>query len=103
MAIREKYGNEIFNEWINYKAFSSGFAEPVIGHDNNIRTSYSTRYDKGPVALYYLENLLGKEKFIEVLRTINELKITTTDELLNKLEELTSREVKELFEKELKK
>ena len=103
MAIREKYGNEIFTDWINYKSFSLKFAEPVIGHDHTLRTSYSARYDKGPVALYYLENLLGKEKFIEVLKKINELNITTTDELLNKLEELTSGEVRELFEKELRK
>ncbi|KPK79523.1 MAG: hypothetical protein AMS27_17940 [Bacteroides sp. SM23_62_1] len=102
MAIREKYGNEIFNDWINYKTYSSKFAEPVIGHMDNKRTSYSTRYDKGPLALYHLEILLGKEKFIGVLKKINERKITTTDELLNELEKLTSQKDRKLFEDELR-
>jgi len=103
MAIREKYGNEIFNDWINYKTFSSKFAESIIGHVNNIRTSNTTRYDKGPIALYHLENMLGKIKFIEVLKKINECEITTTENLLNKIEELTSQKEREQFEKELKK
>jgi hypothetical protein len=103
MAIREKFGNEIFKDWIDYKTFASKNAEPVIGCGESIRTSYSTRYDKGPVALNYLEIMLGKEKFIEVLRGINESNVTTTDELLDKLEEATSLQTKEQFEDELKK
>jgi len=102
MAIREKYGNEIFNDWINYKTFSSKYSEPVIGHANHIRTSYNARYDKGPVALYNLEKQLGKEKFINVLYKIIEYDINRTDELLDKLEVLTSKKVREQFEIELK-
>ncbi len=101
MVIREKYGNEIFNDWIHYKTFSSKFAEPVIGYADNRRTSNHARYDKGPVALYHLENLLGKEKFINALSEINEAGLKTTNELLNKLEVLTSRTEMEQFEKKL--
>jgi aminopeptidase N len=102
MAIREKYGNEIFNDWIHYKTFSSKLAEPVIGYPDNRRTSQSTRYDKGPVALFHLENLLGKEKFIKVLNEVNKSELKTTDELLNKLEVLTSQKERASFEQKLK-
>jgi len=103
MAIREKFGNAVFKDWIDYKSFTSRSAEPVIGYGESIRTSYSTRYDKGPVALYDLEIMLGKEKFIEVLREIYDSRVTTTDEFLDKLEKATSQQTREQFEAVLKK
>jgi hypothetical protein len=103
MAIREKYGNEIFNDWIDYKTFTSKYSGPVIRYGDHERTSVSTRYDKGPDALYHLETRLGKEDFIAVLKTINERNISTTDELLEELEDLTSQKVRKEFELQLMK
>jgi len=102
MAIRKKYGHDIFNDWIHYKSFSSKFAEPVIGYNDEKRTSYTTRYDKGPVALYHLENSIGREEFIKVLNEFSKSEIRTTGELLNKLEVMTSPKERESFENELK-
>jgi len=58
-------------------------------------------YDKGPLILYNLEKRIGRIKFLEFLRELLNQNIKSTDDLLNLLEGITSKEIRAYFENEL--
>jgi len=103
MAIREKFGVDRFEEWIQYKEFRSRGASQILQANTNIRVQTSTLYDKGPLILYKLENLIGKKLFLKFLSELLKQNIKSTDDLLNLLEEIMSKEIRIYFENELRK
>jgi len=103
MAIREKFGYDRFEEWIQYKDFRSRGAPPILPSNTNIRVQSSILYDKGPLILYKLENRIGKNLFQKFLSELIIQNIKSTDDLLNLLKEITSKEIRIYFENELRK
>ncbi|NQT24090.1 hypothetical protein HQ585_01915 [candidate division KSB1 bacterium] len=101
MAIRDQFGIDRFEEWIQYKEFSSRESPPILQPNTNTRGQTSTLYDKGPLILYNLEKRIGRIKFLEFLRELLNQNIKSTDDLLNLLEGITSKEIRAYFENEL--
>lgn len=103
MAIREKFGSELYRAWLDYKEFEATGAPPIIPPDPSWPKAHSTLYAKGPLVLHRLESRIGKSSFLELLREIFRRDVKSTVALLNLLEELGSRETREWFEGELNK
>ena len=102
MAIREKFGFDCFDEWIQYKEFSSRESPPILQPNTNARIHTSTLYEKGPLILHKLEKRIGRIKFLEFLSELFKQNIKSTYDLLNLLEYITSKEIRTYFENELR-
>jgi aminopeptidase N len=102
MAIRAKFGYDIFEEWIQYKEFRSRGTPPILQSKTIIRAQTASLYDKGPLILYKLEKRIGEELFQKFLSELIIHNIKSTDNLLKLLEELTSKEIRMYFENELR-
>lgn len=63
------------------------------------KRAYQVLYMKGPLLLYELEKIIGKEKFIELLNVTHTEDIDSTDKFLEKLGKVTNQEIEENFKK----
>jgi hypothetical protein len=59
-------------------------------------------YFKGPYLLYKLEQMIGKEKFIELLTDLNSRGISDTQAFLDELQRVTAIDTRQAFEATLK-
>jgi aminopeptidase N len=77
-------------------------AKPIWGFDRNDRSAQATLYRKGPVLLSRLESRMGEPAFRRLLAALVTRKVRTTEDFLATLQELTSADVRQSFEQELK-
>ncbi len=98
MVMREWYGEEVFQKYLNDYREGSANTPPIWGLDRSDKAAQAVLYQKGPLLLSRLESRMGREKFRRFLATLVERKVSTTDQLLSTLEELTSKEVRASFE-----
>jgi hypothetical protein len=73
------------------------------GMDRNDERAYGALYRKGPLILYRLEQEIGWEKFFRFLLLLIDRKVESTAELLDTLQSITSRSVRDTFESSLRK
>lgn len=97
MVLRDLYGQDYFEERISVKRKESEDTDPVWHYDRNGEDAYTILYSKAPLLLNDLEKRIGKDAFIELLRTMTETKVSSTAEFLPVLENLQGKTVKEWF------
>lgn len=106
LAIRQRFGAEAFHRRLEEKASKIGGLPPIWGLErtdfSNARTVQAVLYDKGPVLLYTLDKMIGREKFIDLCRAMVARKVTDTQGFLATLEQLDGKGVRQRFEQMLK-
>jgi hypothetical protein len=102
MYTRARFGINKFNEQIEEYRNRTKNLPPIWGIDRNLNQAYSVLYEKGSVILFELENKIGKDKFLVLLKKISADNICTTNDFLQLLEKETSNETRQWMEKQLK-
>jgi hypothetical protein len=109
LAVRERYGSEIFERFLDRKRERVSYNKALWGFD---RSDHSTPekqttiermlYDKGPLLLHDLAEKIGSQRFLELCRGMLWSGVTHTAHLLDLLEELEEGQVRQWMENELK-
>jgi hypothetical protein len=104
IALRRKRGIEAFNTILERKTKNNVNLPAIYGFDRNKnpRQSPMVLYVKGPLKLNELEKMLGEPKFMEFLQRVVAAKVKDTDQLIEVLAQVASREVAENFLQKLK-
>jgi hypothetical protein len=102
MVLRELYGQEYFNMWIENKKKASEGTGPVWHTNRDGEEAYTILYDKAPLLLYELEAKMGAESFKQLMRDLIINKVSTTSHFMNRLEDLEGNETAEWFLNRLK-
>jgi len=105
MLIRRKHGQEVFDGIIERMQETIKDTPPIWGFDRmgeGFRLVQQVLYNKGPVLLYELEQIIGQEAFVKFCNELITNNISTTSELLKLLETTQGKDISESFEKELK-
>ncbi len=97
MVLRELYGQDCFEERIADKRKESEDTDPVWHYNRNGKDAYTILYSKAPLLLYDLEKRIGKDAFMELLRTVIEKKVSTSEEFLTVLENQQGSTVRDWF------
>jgi aminopeptidase N len=102
LYIRERIGSGEFQKTVDeYKNRTINLA-PVWGIDRGADDAYSVLYEKGSLILCEMEEMVGKNSFMNFLKKVSDNKIKTTDELLNLIESELSEETRLWLENKLK-
>jgi hypothetical protein len=102
MYTRDRFGVDKFNKQIEDYRSNTKNLPPVWGIDRNSNQAYTVLYEKGSVILFELENKIGKDKFLNLLKKMSKNNIFTTNNFLTLLEKETSAEIRQWMEKQLK-
>ena len=102
MVLRELYGQEYFNMWIEKKKKSSEGTGPVWHTNRNGDQAYTILYDKAPLLLYELENRIGVDSLKQFMRDLIINKTSTTNHFMKILEDQEGAETAEWFLNKLK-
>ncbi|MFO7656721.1 MAG: M1 family aminopeptidase [Bacteroidales bacterium] len=102
MVLRELYGQEYFNKWIENKKKRSEGVGPVWHANRNGDQAYTILYDKAPLLLYELEGRIGTDSLKQLMRDLIINKASTTDQFMHILEDLEGNEMAEWFLNKLK-
>lgn len=89
MAVRELFGMESFQNIIAEKHKRSEGMPPIKGIKRDDEKAFTVLYDKGCLVLYGLEQMVGKETFLKLLKQTTVQKVSSTEEFL----QLVTREV----------
>jgi hypothetical protein len=103
MYIRDIQSQDRFQEEINLLEKEVEDLPSILKSDRFGKNWSGILYKKGPYLLYQLEELLGKERFIQLLSKLNEEDVSTTEGMLNELETISSSEVSDTFREKLNK
>ena len=109
LAVRERFGPETFDRFLERKNERSLNGTPLWGFDR-LDTSTPEKqamvermlYDKGPLALHDLAEKIGYPQFLEFCRARLWSGVTETAHLLDLLEEVENNEARARLEKMLK-
>lgn len=101
MYVRHSEGKEKFQLEINHLEKVSQELPSILKSDRFGKNWSSILYSKGPYLLYQLEETLGQGKFIQLLSSLNEAEISSTENMLNVLENLSGKEIRDLFYQKL--
>lgn len=101
LYVRHTEGLTKFQEKITTLEKESQGLPSILNSDRFGKNWSGVLYVKGPYLLYKLEEVLGKEKFMQLLSKLNEEEVSKTEEMLNALERLSSSEVREIFYQKL--
>lgn len=96
-ALRDYYGEDEFNCWIDVYKQQTKNLPPIKNLDRGHEKAFEVLYMKGPVALNALENSIGKKKFEELLNKTYQNNVDTTNKFLDILSELTNPDVVDKF------
>ncbi len=105
MFIRKKHGHEVFDNIIERMEKNIEDTPPIWGFDRmreDRRIVQKVLYNKGPVLLFELEQIIGHKEFVKFCRELITNNISTTSELLKLLETTKGQDTSEYFEKILK-
>lgn len=83
---RDYLGEEVFQKAIENLKKRSENLPPIIQDKNNERQPHGVLYHKGPLKLYELELLIGKEAMRGLLVAINDANVSTTEALMKLIE-----------------
>jgi hypothetical protein len=109
LAVRERNGVEIFEQFLSRKKERSPDALPLWGFDRNDVSTPEKQalverilYDKGPLLLHALAERIGYQRFLELCRARLWSGVTDTSHFLDLLEEIEDSETRIWMEKLLK-
>jgi hypothetical protein len=103
MMLRDWYGEELFSRYLNkYREAVEG-RPPIWGIDRSHKDAFVVLYWKGSLILNRLEGELGREKFFDFLSALLEKNVKSTGPMLSLLEEISSKDIREIFEADLRK
>lgn len=83
LALREKFGTDVFQEKINEYSNLSRNLPPIRNLNRGSDNAHAVLYYKGPLLLCKLEALIGKNKFFKLLNIIHLQKVSSTEKFLN--------------------
>ena len=105
MVLREFYGQQVYDNWIDRKIATIEDTDVIWGFDRN-NSDYDmvvkVIYNKGPVLLSKLETRIGNEQFIKLCKKLVEKDMRKTEAFLSILSEQEGPEVSQWFENLLK-
>jgi len=99
---RDYFGEALFIKEMEKLIKKSAGLPPVITKDNNDRQSHAVLYYKGPVKLYELEQIIGKDSMRKLLQTVNDSEVRTTEALLKIIEQEKGAAIAKQFEMMIK-
>lgn len=82
MLLRERLGSEAMDQRIRDYRAEADSTPPIRGIERGHDQAFQTLYRKGPVLLHELEGRLGRDLFLDFLRTLRREEVRTTDRLL---------------------
>jgi hypothetical protein len=103
MNIREWYGEEAYQDYIDRYREQTKDKPPIWGLEAGSKDTYATLYLKGAVVLHDLRQKIGDERFFEFLNALLAEESLLTDRVLAILEELVSKEARDFLEECLRK
>ena len=89
MAVRELFGKESFQNIIAKQIKRSEGMPPIKGIKRDDEKAFTVLYDKGSLVLYGLEQMVGKETFLKLLKQTSMKRVSSTEQFL----QLVAREV----------
>lgn len=102
LYLRETLGQDVFNKQIEAYKKDVINTPPIWGIDRNSNAAYYVLYEKGALYLYELEQKIGQEEFVKLLKTTLLQRIRTTDGFLKLIEKQISKETSAWTENYLK-
>lgn len=109
LAVRERFGEEVFNLFITRKRERSPSAMPLWAFEREDGATPEKQaviermlFDKGPLVLHSLAERIGYKRFFELCRAMLWSGVTDSAHLLDLLEELEDPVTRAWLEKELK-
>lgn len=109
LAVRERYGVEIYERFFARKRERVPETQPLWGFDRadqstpeKLATVERMLYDKGPLLLRQLEERIGYQRFLDFCRAMLWSGVTTTAHLLDLLEEVEDRATRAWLEEMLR-
>jgi hypothetical protein len=100
--LRERLGSSVFEKEIDDYKERAKNTPPIWGIDRNDSRAYSVLYEKGALILNELEQKMGKQQFIRLLKIAATAKVKTTNEFLDIMEMNFSKEIRQWMEQKLK-
>lgn len=97
MYLRHSEGQQKFQEEINQLEKVSKDLPSILKSDRFGKNWSGVLYQKGPYLLSQLEDVLGKEEFVQLLSNLNEAEVASTEDMLNELEKISGKEIREMF------
>lgn len=99
IAIRDNFKQEDFNKIINSYEEKLKNLPPIKNLNRDDENAYNVLYIKGALILHKLEDRIGKENFIELLKKIHIHKINTTKKFLDELENINNKELRDFVDR----
>lgn len=96
-VVREFFGEEEFNRWIDLYKEKTKNLPPIKDLDRGHEKAFEVLYMKGPLILNDLEEQIGKEKFSRFLINIYNKNVDKTDKLLDVLYKMTNQDIVDKF------
>lgn len=101
IATREKFGSKPFEDLIEEKRKKLKDLPAIKGIDRMDENAYTVLYDKGCILLHELESEIGNDNFIQLLKQLTKNKVSSTEQFLKELTDLSGAEVSKKFEEKL--
>lgn len=101
MAVRERFGAEAFGRFISSREAASVNVPPIRGLKRRDENAEKVLYGKGVMLLNALEQEMGPERFIILLREMVRREIATTDDFLILVGEMMGRETVQRYDQRL--
>ena len=98
MALRERFGDATFHEFLRGKNERVKDLPPILGLQREDENAFNVLYDKGPIILGKLESKVGKETFIKILRESSRRKVRLTRDFMDVLSCISSPTNRKWFE-----
>jgi len=102
VLMRSWYGSEPFDRTMAEYEGQSATTPPIWGLDRDDPAAFPTLYRRGPVLLHRLEQKIGEGPYRRFAAALVSREVRSTDALLATLQEGTSAEVRQAFERDLK-
>lgn len=102
MALRKSHGNESFEAELALFREKTAGAPAIRGIPRHSPDAYRVLYMKGPLMLYRLEQAMGQQNFLKLLRVFATGQPRSTDRLLALVERFGSRELRDELETALR-
>jgi hypothetical protein len=98
MFVRTFHGQKAFDSRLSDYRKETADTPAIRGIDRRSPQAYVALYSKGPLILHQLERTMGQEEFGQFLAVLVQEKIHTTEGLLSRLQQFSSRDVRQHLE-----
>jgi hypothetical protein len=98
MFVRTFHGQKAFDSRLSDYRKETTDTRAIRGIDRKSPQAYAALYKKGPLILHQLEKAMGQEAFGRFLAALIQEEIHSTERLLSRLEEFSSRDVRQHLE-----